>query len=170
MLNTKIARFANLFKTRDLVLRPWFVSFCIQNYVLFQTNIMELKVLEKIVGATNADRNLVPRVLSAQTTHLQPVFTLFLTLRGRSRIFFWRGCTRLLLYFNTNKPHSFFFLQNTSCIRKPQVISEGGGVRTPYTLLLDPPLTLPIPVLLFSKGKFGLVSIHLLLTLIPLIL
>ena len=33
-----------------------------------------------------------------------------------------------------------FFLQNTSCIRKPQVISEGGGVRTPCTLPLDPPL------------------------------
>ena len=32
----------------------------------------------------------------------------------------------------------FFFLQNTSCIRKPQVIS--GGVRTPCTLPLDPPL------------------------------
>ena len=31
-----------------------------------------------------------------------------------------------------------FFLQNTSCIRKPQVIS--GGVRTPCTLPLDPPL------------------------------
>ena len=32
--------------------------------------------------------------------------------------------------------------QNTSCIRKPQVISEvgGGGVRTPCTLPLDPPL------------------------------
>ena len=30
------------------------------------------------------------------------------TLRGGSRIFFRRGCTRLLLYFNTNKPHSFF--------------------------------------------------------------
>ena len=30
--------------------------------------------------------------------------------RGGSRIFFFRrGCTRLLLYFNTNKPHSFFF-------------------------------------------------------------
>ena len=28
--------------------------------------------------------------------------------RGGSRIFFRRGCTRLLLYFNTNKPHSFF--------------------------------------------------------------
>ena len=56
--------------------------------------------------------------------------------RGGSRIFFRRGCTRLLLCFNTNKPH--FFLQNTSCIRKPQVIS--GGVRTPCTLPLDPPL------------------------------
>ena len=27
---------------------------------------------------------------------------------GGSRIFFRRGCTCLLLYFNTNKPHSFF--------------------------------------------------------------
>ena len=34
----------------------------------------------------------------------------------------------------------FFFLQNTSCIREPQVISGGGGVRTPCTLPLDPPL------------------------------
>ena len=61
-------------------------------------------------------------------------------LRGGSRIFFRRGCTRLLLYFNINKPHSFFFWQNTSCIRKPQVIS--GGVRTPCTLPLDLPLLL----------------------------
>ena len=45
--------------------------------------------------------------------------------RGGSRIFFRRGCTLLLLYFSTNEPHSFFFLQNTSCIRKPQVISGG---------------------------------------------
>ena len=50
--------------------------------------------------------------------------------RGRSRIFFRRGCTLLLLYFKTNKPHSFF-LQNTSCIRKPQVISGGGGLCAP---------------------------------------
>ena len=34
--------------------------------------------------------------------------------------------------------HIVFFLQNTSCIRKPQVIS--GGVRTPCILPLDPPL------------------------------
>ena len=61
--------------------------------------------------------------------------------RGGSRNFFRRGCTRLLLYINTNKPHSFF-LQNTSYIRKPQVISGGRGVRTPCTLPLDPPLIL----------------------------
>ena len=58
--------------------------------------------------------------------------------RGGSGIFFREGCTRLLLYFNTNKPHSFFFWQNTSRIRKPQVIS--GAVRTPCTLPLDLPL------------------------------
>ena len=38
--------------------------------------------------------------------------------------------------------HIVFFLQNTSCIRKPQVISGWGGgeVRTPCNLPLDPPL------------------------------
>ena len=30
------------------------------------------------------------------------------TYRGGSRIFFRRGCTRPLLYFNTNKAHNFF--------------------------------------------------------------
>ena len=34
-----------------------------------------------------------------------------LYVRGGSRIFFRRGCTRLWLYFNTNKPHSFFFAE-----------------------------------------------------------
>ena len=60
---------------------------------------------------------------------------------GGSRILFRRGCTRVLLYFNTNEPHSFFFfLQNTSCIRKPQVISGRGGAGVhPCTLPLDPP-------------------------------
>ena len=71
--------------------------------------------------------------------------------RGGSRIFFRRVCTRLLLYFNTNKPHSFLFLQNTSCIRKPQVISGGeGGGHTPYTLPLDPPQDDCMCTILFS--------------------
>ena len=43
-----------------------------------------------------------------------------------------------MFYFNANKPHSVFFLQNTSYIREPFVISK--GVRTPCTLPLDPPL------------------------------
>ena len=63
------------------------------------------------------------------TLKVTEVTAISVNIRGGSRIFFRRGCTRLLLYFNTNKPHSFFFvfLQNTRCIRKPQVIS--GGVR-----------------------------------------
>ena len=62
--------------------------------------------------------------------------------RGGSRIFFRRGCTRLLLYFNTNKPHRFFFF-----FRIPVVLENlrssrgrGGGVGAPCTLPLDPPL------------------------------
>ena len=46
-----------------------------------------------------------------------------------------------MLYFNTNKPHSFF-LQNTSCITKPQVISRGGrGGAQP---LRPPPKCAPV--------------------------
>ena len=62
---------------------------------------------------------------------------LFSQCRGGSRIFFRRGCTRLLLYFNTNKSHSFFFF-----CRIPIVLencrSSQGRVRTPCTLPLDP--------------------------------
>ena len=38
-------------------------------------------------------------------------------MQGRIQDFFRRGCTRLLLYFNTN----------TNCTRKPQVISGEGA-------------------------------------------
>ena len=83
------------------------------------------------------------------------------TSRGGSRIFFRRGCTRLLLYFNTNKPHSFF-LRNTGCIRKPQVISgSGGGVRTPCTLPLDPPLTSLVIHIAISQFVGTLTTHHL---------
>ena len=44
-----------------------------------------------------------------------------------------------MFYFTTSKLQSIFW-QNTSCIRKPQVISGGGGVLTPCTLPLDLPL------------------------------
>ena len=50
--------------------------------------------------------------------------------QGRIQDFFRRRCTRLLLSFNTNKPHSFFFAK----------YQLGGGVRNPCILPLDPPL------------------------------
>ena len=63
--------------------------------------------------------------------------------RGGSRIFFRRGCTRLLLYFNTNKPHSFFFC-GIPVVLENRRSSREGGVRTPCTLPLDPPLATDI--------------------------
>ena len=67
---------------------------------------------------------------------------IYLIARGGSRIFFRRGCTRLLLYFNTNKPHSFFFGGGIPVVLENRRSSQvgGGGVRTPCTLPLDPPL------------------------------
>ena len=60
-------------------------------------------------------------------------------IRGGSRIFFRRGCTRLLLYFNTNKPH-FFFSRIPVVLENRRSSQRGGGVRIPCTLPLDPPL------------------------------
>ena len=70
--------------------------------------------------------------------------------RGGSRIFFWGGGGALVSC-STSTPINhivLFFLQNTSCIRKPQVISggRGGGVRTPCTLPLDPPLLFDVEI------------------------
>ena len=61
---------------------------------------------------------------------------------GGSRIFYRRRGALISCSTSTPTNHIvFFFSQNTSCIRKPQVISRGGGgVRTPCTLSLDPPL------------------------------
>ena len=47
--------------------------------------------------------------------------------RGGSRIFFRRGCTRVLLYFNTNKPHSFFFFCRIPVVLENRRSSRGGG-------------------------------------------
>ena len=49
--------------------------------------------------------------------------------RGGSRIFFRRGCTRLLLYFNTNKPHSFF--GRIPVVLENRRSSRGGGDAPP---------------------------------------
>ena len=51
----------------------------------------------------------------------------------------------------------FLFLQNTSCIRKPQVIS-GEGVRTPCTLPMDPPLLFAQTGVTCGYGTMGLIE------------
>ena len=72
--------------------------------------------------------------------------------------FFRRGCTRFLLYFNTNKPHSFFFWQNTSFIRKPQVISGGGSAHPMH----PPPRSAPEgPFIYHVKRKRNIFGIFL---------
>ena len=59
--------------------------------------------------------------------------------QGRIQDFFRRGCTCLLPYFNTNKPHSFFFFCRIPVVLENHGSSQG-RVRTPCTLPLDPPL------------------------------
>ena len=54
--------------------------------------------------------------------------------RGGSR----RGCTRLLLYFNTNKPHSFFVCRIPVVLENRR--SSGGGGAHP---LHPPPRSAP---------------------------
>ena len=54
--------------------------------------------------------------------------------RGRSRIFFRRGCTRLLLYFNTNKPHSFFFCRIPVVLENHRSSQGGGGAHPLHPL------------------------------------
>ena len=52
--------------------------------------------------------------------------------RGGSRIFFRRGCTRVLLYFNTNKPHIFSF-GRIPVVLENRRSSRGGGGAHPCT-------------------------------------
>ena len=62
--------------------------------------------------------------------------------QGRIQDFFEEGCTCLLLYFNTNKPHSFFFFCRIPVVLENCRPSQGRGgeVCTLCTLPLDLPL------------------------------
>ena len=60
--------------------------------------------------------------------------------QGRIQDFFSRGCTRLLLYCNTNKPQSFFFCRIPVLLENRRSSRGRGEVRTPCILPLDPPL------------------------------
>ena len=61
--------------------------------------------------------------------------------RGGSRTVLRRGCTRLLLYFNTNKPRFFFFAEYL--LKTSGHLGGGGGAPAhPLHPPLDPPLFL----------------------------
>ena len=75
---------------------------------------------------------------------LSPIFDFGLALQaavtGAAPGFFLRrGCTRLLLYFNTNKPHSFFF-GRIPVVLENRRSSRGGGGAHP---LHPPPRSAP---------------------------
>ena len=77
--------------------------------------------------------------------------------QGRVQDFFLGGGALGSCSTSTPVNHLIFFLQNTSCIRKPQVISGGGG-RTPCTLPLDPPLVVYNDI--YSDTMCGVVFGH----------
>ena len=64
--------------------------------------------------------------------------------QGRIQDFFLGGGALVSCSTSTPIKHIvfFFFLQNNSCIRKPQVISEGGGAHP----LHPPPRSAPVEV------------------------
>ena len=64
---------------------------------------------------------------------ISEITEIVMLLRGGSRIFFRRGCTRLLLYFNTNKPHIFSFFCRIPVILENRRSSQGGGGCAPST-------------------------------------
>ena len=68
--------------------------------------------------------------------------------RGGSRIFFRRGCTRLLLYFNSNKPHSFFFCRMPVVLENNRSSQGGRGGAYP---LHPPPRSGPAYGILFYQ-------------------
>ena len=57
--------------------------------------------------------------------------------RSGSRIFFRSGCTRLLLYFNTNKPHRFFSFAEYQLHQKTAGHLKGGGGGGERTIKLN---------------------------------
>ena len=80
-----------------------------------------------------------------------------ITISGADPGFFLGGGALVSCSTSTPINHIVFFLQNTSCIRKPQVISRGGGVRTPCTLPLDPAMNIQtyLPFLEQTHTGFG---------------
>ena len=90
--------------------------------------------------------------------HLNETFLRILlqgTISGADPGFFLGGGALVSCSTSTPINHIVFFLQNTSCIRKPAGHLGGGGVRTPCTLPLDPPLYLVFKILKWNLDIFA---------------
>ena len=68
---------------------------------------------------------------------------LCLVSRGGSRIFFRRGCTRLLLYFKTPINHIVFFFAEYQLYKKTAGHPKGGGGGEGAHPLHPPPRSAP---------------------------
>ena len=92
--------------------------------------------------------------------HLQSAWHSFAVLQKPCRpradpgFFLRRGCTRLLLYFNTNKPHRFFFFFGRIPVVLENRRSSQGVVRTNCTLPLDPPMPTEITIHLCEQKSY----------------
>ena len=122
---------SNLYDNDFIKLFSWSCSFFMHHYsqplarwytLSVKTSVDPLQLVGHVVQMTAILKN--KRRTKRRQERTLPWYD-----RGGSRIFFRRGCTRLLLASIPINHIVFCFLQNTSCITKPQVISgeEGGG-------------------------------------------
>ena len=106
--------------------------------------ISKVALCEWADGKTNEKVKIPPNFVACEPACRRLLFPLLrptgLFNRGGSRIFFWRGCTRLLLYFNTNKPHSFFCRIPVVILKTAGHLKEGGGCAP----LHPPPRSAPV--------------------------
>ena len=96
-------------------------------------------ILSKNSESINPRRNLYQEK-ALLTNYFRKMNKRTVSSRGGSRIIFRRGCTLLLLYFNTNKPHSFFFFCRIPVVLENRRSSQGSGGAHP---LHPPPKSAP---------------------------
>ena len=94
---------------------------------------------QQCLGMSNQSYYEPLRLLTAVLRNVQPKR---LRTQGRIQDFFYEGVHSSLASTSTPINHIVFFLQNTSCIRKPQVISGGGGGEAAHPLH-SPPRSAP---------------------------
>ena len=78
--------------------------------------------------------------------------------RGGSRIFFRRGCAHLLLHFNTNKPHTFFFCRIPDVLENRRLSWGRGGAHPLHSPPRSAPGVFIRPQVLFLPWGWNLIS------------